>query len=564
MDPAVQSHETPPSSSRRHSERRLLDPKVELEEEEDGEEEEEDEAEITRCVCARIESFGVMVQCETCFVWQHCECMNVHPKKLPKHYYCEECKPIGHSLYLHMAPQRTTSRTREMAAKDAAKQSNGKKRSTMNSREAAQSYADLTLLVEPGSTKRAAAAASAALGSKELYDSTSDEVSAPLPTTARRRGSQDDSAMGRAMRRFSGSNNGKSDVKSERKDSVSHTKPRDIEPITPEADHPKTSKRKRRTSASDPPDATAEPEPRSKRRADRLEHSELTVNTSSSSTKRGSLQHTDEAPPSSARSSQRREAAEEEPAPVQPTSNKRKRPDSAPRKASSTSNARTGKNTRAPRQSQSSAGTRGANKNGSHGAAAPLSATSTSHGSGVTAPVAEPPPDDHPVKVRIPNAKSSMGEMNKRVKQMSDYITRLQVAMAGEFSFKLPSPTPTPLASGSAIVKTEYVSPTSGDTTTTATTTAQFTFATTVSEMGTLIAGSGGNGVGGEGGGGVLTQSPSRSDESPRSPPQTPAKAAPPPPRPPPPRQQESFEMLDHLNLKLIKFQERFGSLSKR
>ncbi|KAI8587895.1 hypothetical protein BDZ88DRAFT_213835 [Geranomyces variabilis] len=553
-----------PSSSRRHSERRFLDSNVESEEEELEEEEEEDE--VTRCVCARIESFGVMVQCEACEVWQHCECMNVHPKKLPKHYYCEECRPEGHSLYLHMAPQRTTSRTREMAAKDAAKQHNGKKRSTMNSREAAQSYADLTLLVEPGSTKRAAAAASAALGSKELYDSTSDDVSAP--PTSRRRGSQDDSAMGRAMRRFSGSSHSKSDVKSERKDSVSYAQPADIELISPEADHPKPSKRKRRSSAADPPDAPAEPERSSKRRADRSEQPELTVNTSSS-TKRGTIQHTDDTAPPSARGSQRRDATtEEELAPVPAPTNKRKRPETASRKSSNSTSARAGKGTRAPRQSQSSTGTRGANKNGSHAAPAPASATSSALGPGVAGPVTGPPPEDHPVKVRVPNAKSSMGEMNKRVKQMSDYITRLQIAMAGE----MPSPTSTSSTSGSggggsgksprttvgidAVFKTEIVSPTSGAATTT-TTTAQFMFSTASAVPGTPVASGGGSGV--------MTQSPTGPDEPPRSPPQTPAKEQPPPlQQAQPPRQQEWFEMLDHLNLKLIKFQERFGSLSKR
>ncbi|KAJ3182044.1 hypothetical protein HDU87_000384 [Geranomyces variabilis] len=561
-----------PSSSRRHSERRLLDSNVESEEDEVEEEEEEDE--VTRCVCARIESFGVMVQCEACEVWQHCECMNVHPKKLPKHYYCEECRPEGHSLYLHMAPQRTTSRTREMAAKDAAKQNNGKKRSTMNSREAAQSYADLTLLVEPGSTKRAAAAASAALGSKELYDSTSDDVSAP--PTSRRHGSQDDSAMGRAMRRFSGSNSSKSDVKSERKDSVSHSIPADIEPISPEADHPKPSKRKRRSSATGPPDAAAEPERSSKRRADRSEHPELTVNTTSS-TKRGSIAYADDAAPPSARGSQRRDTVtEEDLAAVQaPPTNKRKRPEAATRKSSNTTSARAGKGGRPPRQSQSSTGTRGAHKNGSHVAPALVPAASSSLGPGVAAPLAEPPPEDHPVKVRVPNAKSSMGEMNKRVKQMSDYITRLQIAMAGE----MPSPTSTSSASGSggggcsgkpprtttvgvdAVLKTEFVSSTSGATTTTTTTTAQFMFSTAPTVPGTPLAG---GGVGS----GVMTQSPTGLDEPPRSPPQTPAKELPPPlpsqSQSQPPRQQEWFEMLDHLNLKLIKFQERFGSLSKR
>ncbi|KAJ3309089.1 Histone-Lysine N-Methyltransferase ash1l [Boothiomyces sp. JEL0838] len=38
--------------------------------------------EVTRCVCGTSESIGTMIQCETCSVWQHCECVNLG-KKLP-------------------------------------------------------------------------------------------------------------------------------------------------------------------------------------------------------------------------------------------------------------------------------------------------------------------------------------------------------------------------------------------------------------------------------------------------------------------------------------------------
>ncbi|KAJ3257792.1 hypothetical protein HK103_004260 [Boothiomyces macroporosus] len=49
--------------------------------------------EVTRCVCGTSgntklisESIGTMIQCETCSVWQHCECVNLG-KKLPKYQF---------------------------------------------------------------------------------------------------------------------------------------------------------------------------------------------------------------------------------------------------------------------------------------------------------------------------------------------------------------------------------------------------------------------------------------------------------------------------------------------
>jgi hypothetical protein len=56
-----------------------------------------DEEEITRCVCGDDDASGTMIQCEQCNVWQHMGCVNV--KKVPAHYFCEECQPVGHPFY---------------------------------------------------------------------------------------------------------------------------------------------------------------------------------------------------------------------------------------------------------------------------------------------------------------------------------------------------------------------------------------------------------------------------------------------------------------------------------
>ncbi|KAI8813908.1 hypothetical protein BJ742DRAFT_787855 [Cladochytrium replicatum] len=57
------------------------------------------EDEVTRCVCDTTEPSEYMIQCESCEVWQHCECIGITRKNTPKHYYCEECRPINHIVY---------------------------------------------------------------------------------------------------------------------------------------------------------------------------------------------------------------------------------------------------------------------------------------------------------------------------------------------------------------------------------------------------------------------------------------------------------------------------------
>ncbi|KAJ3293121.1 hypothetical protein HDU76_007091, partial [Blyttiomyces sp. JEL0837] len=103
---------------------------------------------------------GVMIQCEKCMVWQHCRCMGIPEKKLPKHYYCELCKPSGHPYFkLNGTKQHTkaATTTQSSASKAAEKPptQTPKKRNTMNSREAAQNYTDLLPLLNdstsPGS-----------------------------------------------------------------------------------------------------------------------------------------------------------------------------------------------------------------------------------------------------------------------------------------------------------------------------------------------------------------------------------------------------------------------------
>ncbi|XP_076800082.1 uncharacterized protein LOC143445104 isoform X1 [Clavelina lepadiformis] len=72
-----------------------------------------------RCICGIYKDEGLMIQCEKCYVWQHCDCMKVSPSDYNEgtSYLCEECDhrevpkevevvpqppsaPPGHTYYL--------------------------------------------------------------------------------------------------------------------------------------------------------------------------------------------------------------------------------------------------------------------------------------------------------------------------------------------------------------------------------------------------------------------------------------------------------------------------------
>ena len=47
----------------------------------------------------------MMIQCERCLVWQHCDCMGVKENENIDHYLCEECSPRLVSPEVPMTPQ---------------------------------------------------------------------------------------------------------------------------------------------------------------------------------------------------------------------------------------------------------------------------------------------------------------------------------------------------------------------------------------------------------------------------------------------------------------------------
>ncbi|KAG0018218.1 hypothetical protein BGZ80_007448 [Entomortierella chlamydospora] len=73
---------------------------------------------------------GVMIQCETCKVWQHCPCVGLGDGEVtPDYYYCESCRPENH-------PYRVVNGQLISNSKSSSSLKPTKKRSTMNSKEA--------------------------------------------------------------------------------------------------------------------------------------------------------------------------------------------------------------------------------------------------------------------------------------------------------------------------------------------------------------------------------------------------------------------------------------------
>ncbi|WFD03250.1 Histone deacetylase complex subunit [Malassezia obtusa] len=88
---AAELQTTPRRSRRMHAD------DVEDVKDEDADEAGGDEG-VTRCVCGSAdENVGLMIQCETCKCWQHCACMGMHTEDdCPDVYYCEQCRPENH------------------------------------------------------------------------------------------------------------------------------------------------------------------------------------------------------------------------------------------------------------------------------------------------------------------------------------------------------------------------------------------------------------------------------------------------------------------------------------
>lgn len=69
-------------------------------EKENGHEKDDD---IIRCICGLYKDEGLMIQCDKCMVWQHCDCMGVNTDV--EHYLCEQCDPRPVDREVPMIPR---------------------------------------------------------------------------------------------------------------------------------------------------------------------------------------------------------------------------------------------------------------------------------------------------------------------------------------------------------------------------------------------------------------------------------------------------------------------------
>ncbi|KAJ3062895.1 hypothetical protein HDU98_001271 [Podochytrium sp. JEL0797] len=145
-----------------------------------------EEDEEIRCVCGSKDETGSnWVQCDQCKAWQHQNCVGLEGKKLPKskNYYCEVCSPDNHPYFQLIAkrPQSTSSKPTSNQPSSATKQitTPARKRSTMNSMDAADSFLFLAASATPEPTT------STADDPTNNHQSNSTDTTAPTTSTSR-------------------------------------------------------------------------------------------------------------------------------------------------------------------------------------------------------------------------------------------------------------------------------------------------------------------------------------------------------------------------------------------
>ncbi|KAG6861089.1 hypothetical protein C0995_004026 [Termitomyces sp. Mi166 len=159
---------------------------------------EDEEQGITRCVCGSTgeddpDAGEFMVQCETCKVWQHGLCMGFESEDqlYDDDYYCEECKPELHVDLLKKRskrlPRQSSTNSHHNSATSRVSRSHSpatllkqpaKRRNTMNSRDAAFDES-LKEIIEATAAEAAAAHDNASVtsgGTRDLQLTIDDEA----------------------------------------------------------------------------------------------------------------------------------------------------------------------------------------------------------------------------------------------------------------------------------------------------------------------------------------------------------------------------------------------------
>ncbi|ESO96362.1 hypothetical protein LOTGIDRAFT_143999 [Lottia gigantea] len=65
----------------------------------------DEEEEIIRCLCNVFRDEGLMIQCEKCFIWQHCDCVGATGNE--EYYVCEKCDGRTYDKEIKLVPQPT-------------------------------------------------------------------------------------------------------------------------------------------------------------------------------------------------------------------------------------------------------------------------------------------------------------------------------------------------------------------------------------------------------------------------------------------------------------------------
>ncbi|KAH7926723.1 hypothetical protein BV22DRAFT_1194161 [Leucogyrophana mollusca] len=181
----------------------------------------EDDAEqgVTRCICGLNDEDAAggefMVQCETCNVWQHGLCMGyLREDQLQDDYHCEKCKPERHQdLFKRLSKKARQSSTNSQHASAAAasrlSRSHSpshllkppKRRNTMNSRDAAfdeslkelieATAAEAATVPEP--TNEDANGANGAVVAPEPLEPPQEDADAEINGRKKRKRTEDDS-----------------------------------------------------------------------------------------------------------------------------------------------------------------------------------------------------------------------------------------------------------------------------------------------------------------------------------------------------------------------------------
>ncbi|KAF9465047.1 hypothetical protein BDZ94DRAFT_1255182 [Collybia nuda] len=236
---------------------------------------EEEEQGITRCICGSTgeddpDAGEFMVQCETCKVWQHGLCMGFESEDQlhDDDYYCEICKPTMHAELLkrlsNKRPRQTSttsiqnptsapSRVSRSHSPSTLMKQPSKRRNTMNSRDAAFDES-LKEIIEATAAEAAAVHDTASVtstGNRDFNDQhdLDEDIESGAGNRKKRKRNEDDSAVKKRTRSASSASDHQGSTVA-RDDTPGQSKPPPSVPAPPSKPSGRTNKRGGRKSAT--------------------------------------------------------------------------------------------------------------------------------------------------------------------------------------------------------------------------------------------------------------------------------------------------------------------------